>query len=382
MTKPAHSADHAAAIRAAALDWFVRCSGGQAFDVAGFQTWLQADPAHATAYARWEHASARVDDIPADVRAALQRELAYDKAMDAASPRGADRTAPVHAPTAGAAPSLASASAPASASASPRAGAGAAGTSGAGRRRALVLGASAVMTLSSGAWLWRHRQTQPLLVQAFETGRGEQAEVPLPDGTTLRLDSATRVEVSYYRQRRELKLLDGQLFLKVQKDADSPFQVLAGDVRVTVVGTQFSVRHTPRQAGADGVEVTVTEGKVKVEGATDAGGAPVLLTAGQQVGADRNGVLAAVTPVEPAQVGAWRNYQLRFIDRRLDQVLAEMSRYRDWPLAIDDPEVAALQLTGVFDPRDVATFQRVLPLSLPVRLADAGAGRKLVVMRR
>lgn len=353
MTKPLPDfVDTAADVRASALDWFVRRHGGepaQGGAAAEFEAWLRADPAHGQAYARLERSSAQIDDIPPELRAALRRDLAYDKAMEAASARGAERLA---------APAAAAPGQPA-------------------RRKALALGAYAVVALATGSLLWRHRQAQPLLAQSFETGRGEQSEVPLPDGSTLRLDTATRLEVTYYRDRRELKLLEGQVFLKVHKDADSPFQVRAGAVSVTVVGTQFSVRHTPRQAGADGVEVAVSEGKVKVEGVT-----AIYLTAGQQVAGDRAGVLGGIATVSPEQATAWQHYQVRFLNRRLDQVLAELSRYRDWPLVIDDPEVAALQVSGVFDPRDVQTFQRVLPLSQPVRLVDLADGRKEVVLRR
>lgn len=262
------------------------------------------------------------------------------------------------------------------------------------RRKALALGAYALFALGSGAWWWHERQSRPVLAQAFGTGRGEQAEVPLPDGSTLRLDTATRVEVTYYRQRRELRLLAGQVYLAVHKDADRPFQVQAGAVQVTVVGTRFTMRHTPGQPGFDGVEVSVTEGRVRVEGApatvqpvsggtaAAAAAAAVDLSAGQQVSSDRHGVLGAVQAVSTLQATSWQSYQLRFSNRRLDQVLAELSRYGDWPLVIRDPRVAALQVSGVFDPRDVATFQRLLPLSLPVRLVDAGSGRKEVLLRQ
>jgi len=255
------------------------------------------------------------------------------------------------------------------------------------RRKAVALGAYALMALGSGAWFWDYRHARPIYVQAFRTGRGEQSDVPLPDGTTLRLDTATRVEVAYYRQRRELTLLEGQIYLAVHHDANSPFQVRAGAVRVTVLGTRFAVRHTPGQPGADGVAVVVTEGRVSVEGAAGAAASrpsTVILTAGQQVAGDRHGVLGPVRPVtaaQAAQFSSWQHYQLRFDNRRLDHVLAELARYGDWPLVIRDPRVAALRLTAVVDPRDVATFQRALPLSLPVRLVDLDGRRKELVLR-
>lgn len=352
----------AALPRDVALDWFVR-RGNAAFSTqeeAEFLSWLQADAAHAEAFAQWQQQSRAVDEIPAELRQLLQANLAYDNALQAASARGAGRIAAPAAPAA----------------APPRA----------ARRKALLVGAYAGLALTSG-WLgWRQWQGQPRYSQRFETPRGEQAEVALPDGTVLQLDTLTRLEVTYYRQRRELRLIDGQVLLAVQKDAERPFQVMAGPLQVTVVGTRFTVRHTPHQAGADGVDVSVSEGRVRVEvleGQPNSGtGHPVYLNPGEQVSSDALGVLHAVSQISAEQVGAWRQYRLRFINRRLDQVLAELARYRALPLVIKDPEVAALQVTGVFDARDVATFQRMLPRALPVSLAELGDGRHEVRMRR
>lgn len=349
MNKPTAISSNPVPLREQALDWFVRRNGVlPAAEEAAFQDWLRQDVTHQEAYRHWEQSAAEVDQVAPELRALLQRNLAYDKAMDAASGRSAGRyadAAPVRP----------------------------------GRRKALTLAGYAALSMTSGGLLWRHLAAQPVFEQSFATARGEQSEVPLPDGTVLRLDTATRIAVTYYRNRRELRLAEGQIMLAVQKDAERPFQVLSGAVNVTVVGTHFSVRNTPQQAGAEAVEVAVSEGKVKVDGAA---ASTVYLTAGQQLSADARGMLGAVQPVSQEQIGAWQHYHLRFLSRRLDQVLAEMARYRDWPLLVRDPQVAALQLTGVFDPRDVQTFQRVLPLSLPVRLVDAGDGRKEVVMRR
>jgi transmembrane sensor len=52
----------------AALDWFVRRSGGSldAADEAGFQAWLAADSAHFAAFARHQDDWRALDALPAD----------------------------------------------------------------------------------------------------------------------------------------------------------------------------------------------------------------------------------------------------------------------------------------------------------------------------
>lgn len=356
MNTPSSPPADASRAREEALDWFVRRrnEGFGTGEERAFQSWLAADPSHPPAFDHWQREWQAFDDIPQDMRSLLQRNLAYDQAMEAASSAGADRLSP-------AMPSRRRMLAP-----------------------TLAAAALAAVTGSAGLLAWSHWQAQPVFVQAFSTQRGQQSDVALPDGTRLRLDAATRLEVSYYRQRRDVKLLDGQAVFAVQGDAARPFHVLAGPVRVTVVGTRFSVRHTPQVPGGAGVHVAVEEGKVRVErGAGQAEGTEaVILTPGQQIASDTAGALSAVVPVAPGGIAPWRENRVRFDNQRLDQALAELARYGDPKLLIRNPAVAALPITGIFDPRDMATFRRLLAASLPVRLEPASGGTAEVVMAR
>jgi transmembrane sensor len=246
-----------------------------------------------------------------------------------------------------------------------------------------VAGAAAVLG-GAGYFAWQQLLAQPQWRQAFATERGQQKDIPLPDGSRLRLDTATRVEVVLYRQRREVRLHEGQAVFSVQADAARPFEVLAGPLRVTVVGTRFSVRHTPGQPGHDGVTVAVEQGKVRVaraDAATDPGDPVVFLTPGQQVASDAQGTLGAVGAVPAAGIAPWREQRLSFIDMPLGQALAELARYGRTGLVVRDPQVAALRLTGTFDPLNRATLRLALPRVLPVRLQQDGPDTEVLLAR-
>lgn len=347
-------------IRDEALAWFVR-RNNEAFSVDEeheFQIWLHADSARQAAMAHWQAEWQAFDSIPTETKQRLQSELAIAKAKE--SPR-----------------LMPLAILPKSLS----------------RRRMLATAFAVValvaVTLGAGLAAWNHLQAQPVYAQSFSTPRGQQAEVTLPDSSRLRLDAATRLQVTYYRQRREVLLSDGQAVFSVQADASKPFHVMAGQVRVTVVGTRFMVRHLPDMP-ADPIQVAVEQGRVQVErmgvGQTRLPGAGgqemVILGAGQQLTGDAQGVLSAVTTVPTASFALWRDNRVRFDNTRLDQAVAELSRYRDPQLVLRDPAAAALRVTGVFDPRDPATFKHVLPLSLPVHLRESEEGTAEVVLAR
>lgn len=358
MTPSRQPPENTPGLRQDVLDWFIRRQrdGWSAQDEAAFQAWLDADANHRRAHAQWESNWKTLDGIPDDAVARLRRNLQRDKARESARqdrPRG--QQAPPGTP----------------------------------RRRflmpALAVVAVAAVACGTGVLAWIHWQARPVFMQAFITQRGQQAKVSLPDGSRLRLDTATRLEVTYYRQRREVELLDGQAVFDVQADATRPFQVLAGPVAAAVVGTRFSMRHTPNLLGNDGVQVAVEEGEVRVErrnGAQDDAlrNIPdiVHLTAGQQVLADTEGRLASVTATPGEGIAPWRDSRISFVNTPLAQALAELERYGSTGMTVRDPAVAALRLSGTFDPRDVRTLRRVLPSALPVRLREAGETTEVV----
>lgn len=326
--------DDAARLREQALAWFVRRQSGSwtAQDAQGLADWLAADPRHAQALARCQQHWDGFEGMPADLVQRMRAQLRRDQPVPAGVPR---------------------------------------------RRLlqpAFALAAAAVVTGGAGFSVWRWTQAQPQWTHAFQTRRGQQQSIALPDGSQLRLDTATRVEVAYHRDRREVRLLDGQAFFSVQADAARPFQVRAGPVRVTVVGTRFSVRHTPGQPGQDGVQVAVEQGQVRVARDPAAGDpGALLLTAGQSLDTDAAGRFGLLVNLPGSPVATWREQRLSFLDIPLAQALAELERYADTGLVVRDPAVAALRLTATVDPFQPAALRRALPRILPVRLQQQGA---------
>lgn len=350
MTPPLPPTEEASRLRQEVIDWFVhrRRADWSASDERIFQDWIDADPKHADAYRQWETRWQAFDAIAPETVAAWREGFAGN--------RGATASVPT--------------------------------------RRGFLKPAFALVAagvVAGGSYLgWSHLQAQPVFAQAFATQRGQQLEVPLPDGTVLRLDTATRLEVRYFRERREVRLIDGQAVFAVQSDAQRPFDVLAGPLQVRVVGTRFAVRYTPAIAGAEGARVSVEQGRVRVakmDRASDGnwvGPAPdaepqdaVFLTASQQVSSDAEGALAAVSTVPGDGIAPWREHRLSFVDTPLARVLAELERYGSTGLVVHDPAVAALRLSGTFDPR-ARTLRHALPDALPVRLKGDGAVAEIV----
>lgn len=349
------AADDAGDVDTQAAVWLARRQDGlDAAEDARFQAWVAADLAHVVAYEQMSALAGRVRGLPDDALAALRAGLQREKTM--------------------AVPAAVSPQAPAQHLASP-----------ARRTWFRQIGtwvpqasaAVAVLALVGGGWLgWDHWQQQPTFVQAYQTQRGQQLNVALPDGSRLQLDTATRLEVTLYRQRREVRLLEGQAMFSVASvpagqgvfsDTRLPFTVQAGPLRVAVIGTRFSVRHTALGLDAGGASVAVQEGRVRVSQML-AVGSPIDLSAGQRVTADASGRLGEVSRVAFDAAAPWREGRVSFENTPLAQAVAEFERYGPTGLSVTDPEVASLRIGGSFELRRLDRFAAALPQLLPVRL--------------
>lgn len=337
-----------------ALDWFVRRGDGlNESEEAAFQAWLRADPAHARAYANWRQEWSELDALPADAIDAMRRNLARDLAAE--SPSRSNEAVPNALP--GRASFIPAQPRFASRFLAPQ---------------RVLAGACLTLLLAAGiTWTyWR----QPVFSASYVTARGETVEVALPDGSRLQLDTASRADVVLSRGRREVHLPEGQARFEVSGNPDRPFSVLAGPLRVTVVGTRFAVRFTPGVPEHDGVHIAVEEGRVRVapERWFGIGSQTLELTAGQAVTSNADGRIDAIAAVTPSEVAPWSRNRISFDNVTLQAALAELERYGDTGLVVRDPSVAALRLTGTFDPRRPENFARLLPQALPVKLATSG----------
>jgi transmembrane sensor len=219
-------------------------------------------------------------------------------------------------------------------------------------RRRLFFGAAAaaigVVALGVGWNLYRQKEDS-----RFQTAIGEQAAVALPDGSSFDLNTNSRVGVDYSAKSRVIHLERGEAYFKVAHDTQRPFWVRAGDYWVRAVGTAFNVYIRPT-----GVEVTVSEGTVKVVNATEADAPPTesalgesaaAVTAGEQ--ADTRGHAKVIHELNSAQLNrllAWRKSSLYFQDQPLSDVVDELMRYTTLKIELSDEALRRLPVGGTF----------------------------------
>lgn len=187
------------------------------------------------------------------------------------------------------------------------------------------------------------------------TQTAELRRLTLEDGTTVQLAARTAVNVRFTRERRSVELLSGEAFFTVAPQASRPFDVRAGDLVVTVLGTAFDVRLSD-EASTVGVQHGVVEAHTARAGAPSA----IRLGPGDQLTVGRRDGTVQRSRVPPEEIAAWRDYRLFVEGATVAQVVDELRRYRSGWIVVADRELARQRVTGLYDLRDPDRALRAL----------------------
>jgi transmembrane sensor len=229
-------------------------------------------------------------------------------------------------------------------------------------------------------------------IPTYATAIGEQRSLVLKDGSTVELNSRSKIAVRYSKQARHVELLEGQALFRVAKDANRPFVVKAGATSVRAVGTEFDVYQK-----RDGTVVTVVEGQVAI--LTDHPvtlpdhGVPatrasvprphnlqfpaidprrignIVIAAGEQLTVTPKEIQMAEHP-NIANATAWTQRQLVFESASLADVAEEFNRYNDRQLIVGDPSLETFHVSGVFSSTDPASLIRFLRARPGLRIVE------------
>ncbi len=219
----------------------------------------------------------------------------------------------------------------------------------------LLLGAGSV-----AAWGLRNPLDLPPLLADYRSGVGEQRNVALADGSQVRLNTDSALDVRFDNDLRLIRLLTGEMLMTAAADA-RPLNLLTAEGRLRIIdsGTRFNVRQlsgrTQLAVFAGSIELTPLAAKT----------APLQVKAAQQVvfTGERWDALRAVDTGS----GAWADGMLVASHMRLSDFLAELGRYRRGRLNCD-PNVADLLISGSYPLKDSERILDMLEIALPVKV--------------
>jgi transmembrane sensor len=203
----------------------------------------------------------------------------------------------------------------------------------------------------------------------LQTPRGQNQAFILADGSRVNLGANTRLEIRLGADYRRVDLIRGEAFFAVAKDPRRPFTVRSGDASVTAVGTEFSVNRA-----ADQVLIAVIEGRVVVAAGPQTNQPSVpeqkrQLDAGEEISLGVKAAAGKTIDSVTMPVG-WQNGRLAFQSEPLSRVLVDVNRYAPKPIAVDDPSLGDLMITGTVLRDDVPGWLESLEKAFPLKVID------------
>lgn len=233
------------------------------------------------------------------------------------------------------------------------------------RRRAL-LGVSVLAGTGLLGWAaWRQAllpQTMLAWAADHRTATGEQRDVTLPDGTLVRLNTASAFNVDYSDSLRRIVVREGEIFVSTAADARRPFVVDTVHGRLRALGTRFNVRQDD-----DATQVAVYQGAVEVR-PTESG--VTVIDTGWQTGFTRTTIDAPTA--HDAGDPAWTRKLLIADNLPLRDVVRELRRYRRGHIGLHDG-IADLKVYGNLPLDDTDRALLMLTTALPVRIRETFA---------
>jgi transmembrane sensor len=224
------------------------------------------------------------------------------------------------------------------------------------RRFAFAIAAALAAVLIGGAvWLTHSLSTS----QTYSTAIGEFHRVTLADGSSISLNTNTRVRVSYSTSQRRVQLLQGEAQFEVAHDTGRPFIVTAGDARVRAVGTAFVVRLWNQQ----NVDVLVSEGRVAINPP-----ATTTLVSAGEIALVRNQTVTRRAVDDITRRLSWTEGMLVFRGETLAEAVAEINRYNRRQIQITDPSIASRKIGGAFKSTNPDLFATALEKTFGVEV--------------
>jgi transmembrane sensor len=314
----------------AAWRWVLRLRDEQATqdDLTEWLRWYQEDERNRVAFEEmqsfWHECGKLVDDEPASVAALLAGRVSMSD--EPAQPRG-------------------------------------------WQRHWLALAASLLIVTATLGWMVSSRWT------TADEAVAEVRQTSLPDGSTVDLAARSMVSSRYSEDLRLLVMegQSGEAYFSVAHNPQRPFIVQVGTMRVRALGTAFNVRHAD-----DRVVVSVTKGVVEVS----APGGSVKVAAGNRIVWNESGdTVPSIAPTTDESTLAWQQGRLEYHNEPLSAVIADVNRYSQQPIVIEDDAAGRILFSGTVFTRATDAWIDALPQVFPVRLEPRLTGGLLLKTR-
>jgi transmembrane sensor len=203
----------------------------------------------------------------------------------------------------------------------------------------------------------------------YSTPVGGHETIAFADGSRIELDTNTTIRARMTTEQRMVWLEKGDAYFKVHHDGAHPFIVMAGNRRITDLGTEFLVSRRPHK-----LRVAVVSGRVWLEAADKQAPSQSHLLLPGDVAVATADTMSIVKKSERSLANelAWRRGLLVFDHTTLADAAQAFNRYNREKLEIADPAIASITIDGSFQAGNLQLFARVVRRAFGLHVETEG----------
>lgn len=200
--------------------------------------------------------------------------------------------------------------------------------------------AALLLIAFSTAFFWMNRDRNDSAINIVSTLQGQMANVVLPDGTRVWLNSKTKLEYPaiFDRDKRKVQI-DGEAYFEVVSDKEHPFVVQTSRTQVEVLGTKFYVED---YSNTNRVETALIEGSVSI---TSGNKNFVLQPSHKAVLCDGEITVEQITDFD---VYRWREGLICFKRKYFTEILVEFEKYYGTKIVVEAVDIQDPLVTAKF----------------------------------
>lgn len=191
--------------------------------------------------------------------------------------------------------------------------------------------------------LGKDKSDMEIAMQTITVPAGQRVNLSLPDGSNVWLNAGTtmRYPISFMKEKREI-ILDGEAYLNVAHNVNSPFIVRTYAMDIEVLGTVFNVE---AYSGRNIFEASLMEGKIKVKLPEDEQVAQILYPNNKATLKDGKLV---VSKIDDYNVFRWTEGLYCFKSKPFVDIVKDLERYYGVSIHMSRKAIEKERLTGKF----------------------------------
>ena len=250
-----------------------------------------------------------------------------------------------------------------------------------GLRGKILIAATSILLFIIGLATYKYSMQDVKQAQLSEvsTKRGSRTNVTLPDGTTVWVNSQSKLQYSdnFKGKTREV-WLSGEAFFDVKKDPDHPFIIHTNKINIKVLGTAFNVKSYPEDPT---IETSLIRGRIEVN-FTDRPQETIILRPNEKLTVSKDQSqfekssgkkdskikLENLNPVNKEKLfveTAWLSNRIAFTDTRLAEICSTLQRRFNVEIDFENKELMDYRFTGIFEEENLDQILNVMKLSKP-----------------